>query len=167
MHSLSRIKPEVGCVPRPPRDGRLAGSIPPHGSPPSFPSHVGSLHHHLPLPDDPPLDRTFIQKVRTIGQNISVGIKCLLYSQWELYCEIFVCHCSTVHVRVCRSHDECLWKFNPQITSLIQWNLWKQTPPITETSKPPQCGQESTVPYYSLYYSVQYQETSVLRTPPK
>ena len=32
---------------------------------------------------------------------------------------------------------------------------------------PPQCGQESTVPNYSLYYSVQYQETSVLRTPPK
>ena len=65
VHSLSRFQPEVGCVPRPSRDGRLAGSIPSHGSPTSLPSHVGSLHHHLPMPDDPPLDRTLIQKVRS------------------------------------------------------------------------------------------------------
>ena len=33
--------------------------------------------------------------------------------------------------------------------------------------KPPQCGQESAVPNYSLCYSICTNETSVLRTPPK
>ena len=66
VHSLSRFQPEVGCVPRPSRDGRLAGGIPPHGSSASLPSRMGSLHHNLPMPDDPPLDGTFIQKVSSV-----------------------------------------------------------------------------------------------------
>ena len=70
VHSLSRFQPEVGCVPRPSRDGRLAGGIPPHGSPASLPSCVGSLHHHLPMPDDPPLDGTFIQKVSSVHTKL-------------------------------------------------------------------------------------------------
>ena len=74
VHSLSRFQPEVGCVPCPARDGRLAGSIPPHGSPASLPSRVGSLHHHLPLSDDPPLDGTFIQKVRSDQASVSCRI---------------------------------------------------------------------------------------------
>ena len=50
-----------------------------------------------------------------------------------------------------------------------QWMKYSGTPEngLPLLRKPPQCGQESAVPNYSLYYSVQYQETSVLRTPPK
>ena len=79
--------------------------------------------------------------------------------------------------KTARHHFDSAWASPFRLIKLSMCSVWGTwcTCVYSGTSenglpllqKPPQCGQQSAVPNYSLYYSICTKEISVLRTPPK